>query len=79
MKNLVLIDFDTEREKKFIIGKPESIEKPNTETEAKAMIINDISCVCEALCELIHIASQNGYAKKEDLINTSLDLLKKNL
>jgi hypothetical protein len=75
MKNTVLIDFDSEREKKVIIGKPSVIEQPQDEASAKAMIIDDISCVCEALCELIHIADQNNYGNKEDLTRVSISLL----
>jgi hypothetical protein len=59
----------------MVIGKPSTIEKPTDNDEAKTMIINDISCVCEALCELIHIADQNGYASKDNLIETSIKLL----
>ncbi len=75
MKNSILIDIDTEREKKIIIGKPDVLEKPETPEEAKTMIIKDITDVCETLCELIHIADQSGYAKKSDLINASIEAL----
>lgn len=72
MKNLIYIDIDTEREQPILIGKGSEITPPQTAEEAKVMITNDIACLCEALCSLIHIADQSGYAKKEDLINVSV-------
>jgi hypothetical protein len=75
MKNSILIDIDSEREKKIIIGKPDVSQKPETPEEAQAMIIRDITDLCEVLCELIHIADQNGYAKKGNLINAAIDSL----
>jgi hypothetical protein len=75
MKNSILIDIDSEREKKIIIGKPDVLEKPETPEEAKSMIIKDITDICEVLCELIHIADQSGYAKKSDLVNAAIDSL----
>ncbi len=82
MKNLIVIDIDTERDKIILIRKPPEINPPSNPEEAKEMIISDISCVNEALCSLIHIADQNNYAKKEELITTSIktltDMLKEN-
>jgi hypothetical protein len=75
MKNSILIDIDSEREKKIIIGKPDVLEQPETPEEAKAMIIKDIADICETLCELIHIADQNGYAKKGDLVGAAINSL----
>jgi hypothetical protein len=43
------------------------------------MIVNDIACVCEALCTLIHVAEQNDYAKKDELITESIKQLTKML
>lgn len=77
MKNSILIDIDSEREKKIIIGKPDISTKPETPLEAQAMIVRDIADVCEVLCELIHIADQNGYAKKNDLVNAAIDSLER--
>lgn len=80
MKNAIYIDIDTEREQKVLIGKPPEITPPTTPEEASAMITLDISCVCEALCSLIHMADQSGYSTKEELVAASIkhlnDLLK---
>lgn len=75
MKNSIFIDVDTEREQPVLIGKPPEITQPETAEEAAKMIINDIGCVCEALCTLIHLADVNGYATKQELINASVTLL----
>jgi hypothetical protein len=75
MKNALYIDIDTERDQKILIGKPPEITPPQTPEEAAKMITLDISCVCEALCTLIHMADQNGYATKEDLVKASMKYL----
>ena len=74
MKNTIQIDVDTDRTPNVMIGHPPEF-KPTTPEEAKSMIIRDISCVFEALCTLIHMADQSGYAVKADLIKTSIDHL----
>jgi hypothetical protein len=75
MKNSIFIDVDTEREQPVLIGKPPEITQPENAEEAAKMIINDIGCVCEALCTLIHLADVNSYATKEELIKASITLL----
>lgn len=79
MKNFIFIDVDTEREKPIIFGKPPEITPPENQEEAKAMILNDIACLSEAISTLILMAGQNGYADKTDLtvatVNTIYELL----
>lgn len=75
MKNILIIDVNTERKPVIQIGKPESVVKPTTADEAKTMIINDISSACEGLCMLIHLADQNKYGNKEELVRTSVNYL----
>jgi hypothetical protein len=75
MKNQIFIEVDTEKaDKPFIISKPMEYQ-PSSPEEAKTGIINDISCVCEALCRLIITADNSGYAKREDLVKASISLL----
>lgn len=72
MKNSIYIDIDTDRkDKPFIIGKPPEYQPSNPE-EAKVSIINDISCVCEALCRMIITADNSGYAKREELVQAAI-------
>ncbi len=75
MKNAIYIDIDTDRDQPILIGKPPEIPQPTTPEEAGKMITTDISCVCEALCSLIHMADQNGYAPKKALVETSIKYL----
>jgi hypothetical protein len=75
MKNTIYIDIDTEREQPILIGKGPETEQPTTREEAGKMIINDIACVCDAMITLIHVAEQNGYAKKEDLVESAMNQL----
>lgn len=72
MKNSIFIDFDSERDQPILIGKPSDVTPPTTPQEAAKMLVTDISHVCEALCSLIHVADQNGYAAKEELIKASI-------
>lgn len=75
MKNLIYLDIDTERARPILFGKPPEIVQPTTPEEASAMLILDISCVCEALCSLIHMADQSGYASKRALIEVAVKQL----
>jgi hypothetical protein len=75
MKNLIIIDIDTEREQVVKINKPIDFIMPTTPDEAKKMITDDISCTLEALCTLIHVCEQNNYGNKKDLVNTCIKYL----
>lgn len=77
MKNTIYVDIDTERERQVLIGKGAESEAPTNSEEAKEMITLDIACLCEGLCELIHVASQNGYGSKEALVYASIEQLNK--
>lgn len=68
MKNTIYIDIDTEREQPILIGKGPETVPPTTREEAGKMIIEDIACVCDALINLIHVADQNEYGTKENLV-----------
>ena len=71
MKNIIIIDIDTEREQSVKIGKPESFTPPTNKEEAKNVMDNDILCVVEALCSLIHTSDQSGYTNKSILIQAT--------
>lgn len=82
MKNFIFIDVDTDRERPIIFGKSPEFTPPENHEEAKAMILNDIICVAEAVTALIKMAHENGYADKNDLavgtVNTIYQLLNNN-
>jgi hypothetical protein len=77
MKNTIFIDIDTERERQVLIGKGHDAAVPTNEQEAKEMIAIDIASLCEGLCELIHVASQNEYGSKEGFVHASIEQLNK--
>jgi len=74
MKNKIQIDVDTDRTPNVLIGHPVEFN-PTTPEEAKEVIVNDISCIFEAFCMLVHLADQSGYGKKADFIKTATDQL----
>jgi hypothetical protein len=81
MKNLVIIDIDTERQEKILIKKPSSIEKPSDDLSAKEMVVNDMSCVFEAFCTLMNLISDNKFGDKNQIIDIAvkhLETLKDN-
>jgi hypothetical protein len=71
MKNLIVIDYDSERAEPIIIAKPNSKE-PTTPEESKAVIMDDINCVVQTLVRLINIADSSKLAKKDDVINATI-------
>jgi len=75
MKNTIFIDIDTDRDRPVLIGKGQDSEVPTNEEDAKGMIAIDIASICEGLCELIHVASQNGYGSKEGFVHASIEQL----
>jgi hypothetical protein len=75
MKNTLYIDIDSEREQPILIGKGPDSVGPQTKEEAANMVQIDIKCMAEALISLIHLADQNGYGDKEQLVNESIALL----
>jgi hypothetical protein len=77
MKNTIYIDIDTERDRPILIGKGHDSVVPTSPEEAKEMIAIDIASICEGLCELIHVAGQNGYGSKEGFVAASIEQLKK--
>jgi hypothetical protein len=72
MKNVVIIDIDTERVDDkgkpltVLIAKPEDLGQPTNEEEAKAMINMDVRSLTEGLITLVMTLDLNGYGKKED-------------
>lgn len=72
MKNSICIDIDTERQHPIIFTKPSDIAPPQTKEEATEMIVNDIAAISHALKYLIMMTDDNGYAKKEELVEASI-------
>lgn len=75
MKNILIIDVDTAREKVMMFKKPSDLPLPQNQEEAKTMILQDVSCAFEAFCSLISVVDQNGYGKKDDMLDTAIQHL----
>lgn len=69
MKNIIIVDVDTEREDPITLGKPTSDDLPKNKEEAKDTIIKDMICLTEALVLLISVANTSGYKSTEDSLN----------
>jgi hypothetical protein len=63
MKNIVIVDIDTDREHKVLLGKPEDITQPSTPEEASKMVLDDMTSLCDGLVTLIHAAHDSGFVK----------------
>lgn len=75
MKNIIIIDIDSEREAPITIGKPSDVKKPTTQEEAKSFILTDIACVVETLKLMISIADQNKYGNKKAIVDEAIEHL----
>jgi len=60
MKNIIIVDVDTDRTPAIQIGKMEGSDLPKNQEEAKDVIIKDMACLTEALCTLINAADQSN-------------------
>lgn len=80
MKNIVIIDIDTERNDQItIIGKPEEFPQPNNQEEAFKMLDDDILTICEGLVSLINISSQNGYKSASQVLKDCIKYMEDNI
>lgn len=75
MKNKIIVDFDSEREDRFLFSKPPEIARPKTQEQAKEMILLDIGCLSEAIVRLILLAHDNGYVSKDELIFSTVNTI----
>ncbi len=75
MKNILIIDVDSDRTPALQLRKPADTPKPSNAEEASKALVNDLASTCEALCALIHMADQNKYGKKEEMVETAKKLL----
>lgn len=60
MKNKVLVDIDTDRKEMSIILS-KVLGPPKTLAEAQAYWKEDVVCLCEALCTLIHVGDRQNW------------------
>ena len=76
MKNSLFIDFDSEREDRVKITKPEEMVKliQNSENE-RQMVIDDMTSCVNALGTLIQIAHDNNIADRKASAQLCVDYL----
>ena len=75
MKNIIIIEVDSESQSPISISKGVDVPKPETFDEARNMVITDIKDLCNALCNLINVADMNKFAKADDMIDASIKSL----
>ena len=75
MKNVVIVDIDTDRKPPVQIMKPENSGIPTNAEEAKAMVAMDIKSLTEALVTLVTASDLNNYSAKEDNLLDIIDHL----
>jgi glycerate-2-kinase len=75
MKNIVIVDIDTDRPDSVAIGKPPHIPEPTSLEEAKAMVDLDIKSLTEALMTLVAASHINNFADKDKTITGINDRL----
>lgn len=79
MKNILLIDLDTERENPIEITKPEDmVSEISDEESAKKMILDDMTTVCNAMGTLIQLGDDNGYFSSEKSAKMCIKYLEEN-
>lgn len=62
MKNIIIIDLDTERDTPLFITKPEDmVDEINDEGSEKKVILDDMTTVCNAIGTLIQYGEEKGY------------------
>lgn len=79
MKNIIIIDLDTEREQKLIYGKPEEIKQLENVEEAKQMVKTDMFTLCQAISTLINVAHQNKYLDSKEALAECIINLENNI
>jgi hypothetical protein len=78
MKNVLIIDLDTERENALIFAKPEGVTLPTNKDEASTMMLEDIKTLTEALSTMIALSDANGFHTRESLVEAVMKHLNYN-
>ncbi len=76
MKNVVIVDIDTDREQAVQIMKPSGGGVPSNAEEAQNMVAMDIRSLTEGLVTLVIGSHLNDYSSKEDNFADIVDHLR---
>jgi len=68
MKNIIIVDVDTDRDEVVSLGKGQETPEPTTLEEARDMVFLDIRTLTEALIPLVAGCHLNKFADKDALI-----------
>lgn len=77
MKNIIIVDIDTDRDPVVQIGKTDASELPKNKEEARESILKDMACLCEAVSTLIHAAHQSGMKDSADSLRDCINHLER--
>lgn len=76
MKNVIMVDVDSERENQVIFNKPNDFVFPTNPDEARSVVIDDLKTLAHGLGCLIRIAQDSGYGTANEMLNETIELLK---
>ena len=76
MKNVIMVDVDSERPNQVIFNKPNDFVMPASPEEAKVIIIEDLKTLAHGLGCLIRIAEDSGYGSADEMLNETINLLR---
>lgn len=75
MKNVLIIDIDTEREQPVLLGKPEAIPEPENHEQVMALLGQDLNACSDAIITLIHMGEVQGYLNRDVAIKQITDYI----
>ena len=79
MKNSILIDLDTEREDSIRLTKPEDLAyKIESESDAKSMVMEDLTTICNALGTLIKMGNDSNFFDGKVVTKMCINYLQEN-
>ena len=77
MKNIITIDYDSERENSIKIAKPEDQKVADDNKEAyNDMIMDDMSTLSKGLATLIKAAEEEGIMDRGKALENCVDIIK---
>lgn len=74
MKNILLVDLDSDREQTIQIKKP-GIVPPQTREEFSRTVLMDMATLCEAVCTLMHLADREGIKPSAESLRACIEHL----
>lgn len=77
MKNLITIDYDSEREDPIIIAKSEDQkEADNNPEQYQEMLMDDLATMCKGIAKLIEAAHKDGIMNRGKALESCMSIIK---